>query len=72
MWQSALNPMSGIRVRVLLELDPSVEPIGGVLSVDGGPARPFSGWMALGRELDAALASARPPHPPANPPEPGQ
>jgi hypothetical protein len=56
--------MCGIRVRVVLELDVSLEPIGGVLSVEGGPARPFSGWLALGRELDAALAAARPPHPP--------
>jgi hypothetical protein len=70
MRQPALNPMSGIRVRILLELDPSVEPIGGALSVDGGPARPFSGWMALARELDAALAPARLPRPPTKPPEP--
>ncbi|HEU5391089.1 MAG TPA: hypothetical protein VFV73_34825 [Streptosporangiaceae bacterium] len=64
--------MCGIRVRVLLELDPSAEPIGGLLSLEGGPTRPFSGWLALGRELDAALASARPPRPRANPPEPDQ
>jgi hypothetical protein len=47
------------RIRVLLELDPSAEPIGGLLSVDGGPARRFSGWLALARELETALASAR-------------
>lgn len=64
--QPALNPMCDIRVRVLLELDPSVEPIGGVLSVEGGLARPFSGWMALARELDAALASTRPQCPSTN------
>lgn len=59
--------MSDIRVRVLLELDPSVEPIGGVLSVDGERERPFSGWLALARELDAALAAARPPRTPETP-----
>lgn len=59
--------MCGIRIRVLLELDPSLESIGGELSVDGGRQRPFSGWLALARELDAALAAARPP-PPAKTP----
>jgi hypothetical protein len=59
--------MSDTWVRVLLELDPSVEPIGGLLRVDGGRARPFSGWLALARELDAALAAARPPRPPKTP-----
>ena len=52
--------MNDARVRVLLELDPALEPIGGTLSVNGGRAQPFSGWLALGRELDAALAAARP------------
>jgi hypothetical protein len=60
--------MCGIRVRVLLELDPSLESIGGVLSVDGGRQRPFSGWLALARELDAALAAARRPPPPRDAP----
>lgn len=55
--------MNDIRVRVLLELDPTANPIGGVMSVEGGPARSFAGWMALARELGAALASARPPAP---------
>ena len=58
--------MSDIRIRVLLELDPLAEPISGLLGVDGGRRRPFSGWLALARELDAALAAARPqPHPKA-------
>ncbi len=61
--------MNGIRVRVLLELDPSVESIGGLLSVDGERGRPFSGWLALARELDAALAVARPSRPPKRPPD---
>lgn len=52
--------MNDARVRVLLELDPALVPIGGTLSVDGRGAQPFSGWLALGRELDAALAAARP------------
>ena len=51
--------MSDIRIRVLLELDPLAEPISGLLCVDG-ERRPFSGWLALARELDAALAAARP------------
>ncbi len=60
--------MYGIHVRVLLELDASLEPIGGVLSVEGEPGRPFSGWLALARELDAAVAAARPPRCPKTPP----
>ena len=56
--------MNDVRVRVLLELDPSAESIGGLLSVGGGPERPFSGWMALARELDAALEAVRPARPP--------
>jgi hypothetical protein len=59
--------MRGVRVRVLLELDPSLESIGGVLAVDGGPQRPFSGWLALARELDAALKDARPAPSPQEP-----
>jgi hypothetical protein len=59
--------MYGARVRVLLELDPSLESIGGILSVDGGPQRPFSGWLALARELDTALKAARPAPPPKEP-----
>jgi hypothetical protein len=56
-------------VRVLLKLDPALDSIGGTLSVDGGRARPFSGWLALGRELDAALAAARPAQPARKPPD---
>ena len=56
-------------VRVVLELDPARDSIGGMLSVDGGRSHPFSGWLALGRELDAALAAARPPPPVRMPPE---
>jgi hypothetical protein len=59
--------MRGVRVRILLELDLSLEPIGGTLSVDGGPQRRFSGWLALARELDAALEDARPASPPTEP-----
>jgi len=60
--------MSDIRIRVLLELDPSAESISGLLSVDGERQRPFWGWLALARELDAALAAARPPPPPRTSP----
>jgi hypothetical protein len=56
-------------IRVLLELDPSAEPIGGLLSVDGEPARRFSGWLALARELEAALAAARAAEPPGTAPD---
>jgi hypothetical protein len=56
------------RIRVLLELDPSAEPIGGLLSVDGEPARWFSGWLALARELETALAGARAAQPPGTDP----
>lgn len=60
--------MNDIRVRVLLELDPSAESIGGLLSVGGEPERPFSGWLALARELDAALVAVRPAQPPQTKP----
>lgn len=60
--------MSDIRIRVLLELDPLAEPISGLLCVDGERRRPFSGWLALARELDAALAAARPQPRPKAPP----
>jgi hypothetical protein len=60
--------MSDIRVRVLLELDPSAESISGLFSADGERQRPFRGWLALARELDAALAAARHSPPPKTPP----
>jgi hypothetical protein len=60
--------MSDVRIRVLLDLDPSAESISGLLSVDGGRQRPFCGWLALARELDAALAAARPSPPAGAPP----
>lgn len=64
--------MSDVRIRVLLELDLSADSISGLLSVDGGRQRPFCGWLALARELDAALAAARPPPPPDTPPGDGR
>jgi len=59
--------MSDIRIRILLELDPLAESISGLLCVDGEQRRPFWGWLALARELDAALAAARPLPPPKAP-----
>jgi hypothetical protein len=61
--------VTDIRVRVLLELHPSAESIGGLLSVGGEPERPFSGWMALAGELDAALEAVRPTRPPEAAPD---
>lgn len=61
--------MTDIRVRVLLELDPSAESIGGLLSVGGEPERPFLGWMALARELDSALEAVHPTQPPETAPD---
>jgi hypothetical protein len=51
--------MSGEQVRIVLYLDPAADPIGGSLGGDGSPARPFSGWLALGRALEQELALAR-------------
>jgi hypothetical protein len=46
-------------VRIVLELDPAADPIGGRLSAGGAPAQAFSGWLALGRALEQELAHAR-------------
>jgi hypothetical protein len=51
--------MSAETIRIVLHLDPSADPIGGSLGGDDAPARPFSGWLALGRALEHELALAR-------------
>jgi hypothetical protein len=49
---------------VLIEIDPSAEPIAGVVRHGSGPARSFSGWL----ELVALLESERQLADGANPP----
>jgi hypothetical protein len=64
--------VSAEHLRILLDIDPAAEPIGGSLTPDGAAARPFSGWLALGRALEEELVLARglhgepalPAHPP--------
>lgn len=51
--------MSPRPVRITLEVDAGVEPLRGSMSVEGAPARAFSGWIGLGRELELVLAAAR-------------
>jgi hypothetical protein len=45
--------------RIVLDLDPAGEPVAGTIAIDDGPARPFSGWLALGHAVDQALDAAR-------------
>ena len=48
--------------RLLIEIDPSAEPIAGVIRHGAGPGRPFAGWLELVALLDA---ERRPPPGPA-------
>lgn len=50
--------MSAERLRIILDIDPTIEPIEGSMSVTGLPARDFSGWMGLTRALERALTTA--------------
>jgi hypothetical protein len=43
------------RTRVIVELEPAVEPIQGLLQVDGS-RRAFRGWLELARGVEAARA----------------
>lgn len=45
-------------IQIVIDLDSATGPISGLLSANGGQARPFAGWVALAREIDTALASA--------------
>jgi hypothetical protein len=51
--------MTAERIRVLLELDRDADPIAGSLTGDRTPARPFSGWLALGRAIEQEITRAR-------------
>jgi hypothetical protein len=51
----------GARVKVLrLEIEVDRDPIAGRLSEDGGPGRPFAGWLGLARALALALEPGEP------------
>ncbi|MFZ0215392.1 MAG: hypothetical protein WAM30_05560 [Candidatus Dormiibacterota bacterium] len=50
--------MSPQRLRIILDVDPTSEPIEGLISVQGAPDRDFSGWMGLTRALEMALRAA--------------
>jgi hypothetical protein len=43
-------------LKLLVEVD-RVEPLGGVVGVPDGPARPFSGWIGLAGAITAHLGS---------------
>jgi len=49
--------VSAERLRIILDIDPTIEPIEGSMSVTGLPARDFSGWMGLTRALERALTT---------------
>lgn len=51
--------MDGDSTRVVIDLDPSVDPIGGGLRVGRGAVQPFAGWLELAGALADALAQAR-------------
>src|SRR3954468_11974090 len=48
---ASMAAMTGPRIRVVLDLDPVADPIGGLISVGDGPATPFSGWLQLAEAL---------------------
>jgi hypothetical protein len=63
--QSAPRPaVPSTRIRIILDLDPAADPIGGRLRSERAPATAFSGWLALGRAIDQELAWARQTPPP--------
>ena len=53
--------------RVLIEIDPSAEPIAGVLRHGAGPARSFSGWLELVALLESERQLAAAANPPLDP-----
>jgi hypothetical protein len=51
--------MSPSTIRVLLELDPGIEPIAGILQQPpNGDPKPFTGWLQLTQMLEAIRRSA--------------
>jgi hypothetical protein len=46
------------QLRLILELEPDVEPPQGILIDDSGAERPFSGWMQLSSALSEACEHA--------------
>jgi hypothetical protein len=51
--------MRAVRTRIVLDLDPAADPVAGTVAIDGGPAHPLAGWVALGQAIDQALNAAR-------------
>jgi hypothetical protein len=51
--------MGVMSTRIVLDLDSGSDPVAGTVAVDGGPARPLAGWVALGHAIDQALHAAR-------------
>jgi hypothetical protein len=53
--RSTLGPMSSSTIQVLLELDPRIEPIAGILrQPPNGDPKPFTGWLQLTQMLEAS------------------
>jgi hypothetical protein len=51
--------MSPSTIKVLLELDPGVEPIAGILQQPpAGDPTPFAGWLQLTQMLEVIRCSA--------------
>ena len=50
-------------VRVVLDLDRTVDPVAGTLTDDSGSTAPFTGWIGLTRAIELALAAEAPPTP---------
>lgn len=46
-------------IRLILDLDPAADPIGGVVRAGEGDAKPFAGWIALTRTIELSLDGAR-------------
>jgi hypothetical protein len=51
---------------VVLEVEPGVEPITGLLQTPSGGTQPFTGWLELTQLLEAIRASPNLPTPPHN------
>ncbi len=44
------------RLRLVLEIDPTADPVAGTLREDSGPVQRFTGWTQLGHALAVVIA----------------
>ena len=59
--------MSQLPVRLTIDLEPGAEPIQGLVSQDGRPARSFTGWLELSTALELARTADNRSGDPKNP-----